>query len=103
MSSHGSNGLGSTVSTTGHLIVVVGSSMGAAVERSCTLAVTLELAGEDCHTATTAVTSAHSTANSRNLVVHGLVGMATPGCRFGTPAGSVPSVTSARTVNENLF
>ncbi len=53
---------------TGDLIVVLGSSIGANVDRSCTLLVTLRLAGEDCHTTTTAVTSAHSPANSRNLV-----------------------------------
>src|SRR5271156_6037352 len=68
MSWHGSNGLGSVRATTGDLIVVLGSSIGANVDRNCTLLVTLRLAGEDCHTTTTAVTSAHSPANSRNLV-----------------------------------
>ena len=68
MSSHGTNGLGSTMSITGHLIVVVGLSIGTAVDRSCTLRVAARFAGADCTTTTTAATRAHSTANSRNLV-----------------------------------
>jgi hypothetical protein len=53
---------------TGHLIVVVGSSIGAAVDRNSTFRVIVRPAGEGCHTKTTAVTTAHNTANSRNLV-----------------------------------
>ena len=68
MSSHGSNGLGLENAITGDLIVVLGSSIGAVVDRSCTLLVTLRPAGVDCHTTTTAVTSAHRTPNSLNLV-----------------------------------
>ena len=87
------------VSTTGHLIVVLGLSIGAAVDRSCTLLVTLRLAGEDCHTTTTAATSAHSTANSRNLVA-----IATPSAAAVTPLGECSGAwPPARRVNENLF
>jgi len=68
MSVQGSNGLWSVSAITGDLSVVLGSSIGAAVDRSCTPLLTVRLAGEDCQTMTTAVTSAHSTANSRNLV-----------------------------------
>ena len=56
------------VETTGHLIVVLGESNGIAVDRSCTSRIAPKLGDEVCHTTTTAVTSAHNTANSRNLV-----------------------------------
>jgi hypothetical protein len=55
------------VSTTGHLIVVLGA-IGSWVARSATPLSAGGVEGVDCNTATTAATTAHSTVNSRNLV-----------------------------------
>ncbi len=71
MSRHGSNGLGSVVATIG-LFIVVGGSIGAAVDRSCTFGAPFGAptmaGGALCDTITTAVTRAPSAANSRSLV-----------------------------------
>ena len=67
MSSHGSNGRGSTVSITGHLIVVDTSDIGAAVDRSSTPPAATGPAGLVCQTTITAATSAHSADSRRSL------------------------------------
>src|ERR1700760_2116890 len=82
MSSHGSNGRGSTVSITGHLIVVDTSDIGAAVDRSSTLPLAPEPAGVVCQTTITAATSAHTADSTRSLAT------ITPRS-LSDPAGSV--------------
>src|SRR4029077_14042800 len=67
MSSHGSNGRGLTVATTGHLIVVDTSDRGAAVDRSSTLPEPAGPPGLVCQTTITAATSAHSADRTRSL------------------------------------
>jgi hypothetical protein len=50
------------------LFIVVGGSIGAAVDRSCTFGTPTLTGGALCHTRTTAVTRAPSAANRRSLV-----------------------------------
>src|SRR5881628_518309 len=66
MSSHGLNGLGSVVATIG-LFIVVGVSIGAAVERNCTPGAATGAGGALWQTTTTAVSRAPNAASSRSL------------------------------------
>src|SRR3954469_315194 len=83
MSRHASNGSGSTVSITGHLIVVVAIGSGAKVERSCTGSGVCTVSGPPCSTRITAVTSAPNAANRRILVA------ITPPRASTAPAGTI--------------
>src|SRR5882757_4127673 len=67
MSLHESNGVGSTVSMTGHLMVVDTSLMGADVDRSCTGPPSGLATGLVCQTTITAATSAHTADSRRSL------------------------------------
>jgi hypothetical protein len=97
MSRHASNGSGSTVSTTGHLMVVVAIGNGAAVERNCTGSAAGTVSGPPCWTRITAVTSAPNAANRRILVA-----MKSPRARLPLP-GLYKSSCRSRTENENMF
>src|SRR5271156_104531 len=66
MSRHGSNGLGSVVATIG-LFIVVGGSIGAAVDRSSTLGPPTVAGGALCHTTTAAMNRAPNAASRRSL------------------------------------
>src|ERR1700694_1192101 len=97
MSSHGSNGRGLTVSTTGHLMVVATSDSGAAVDRRSTAPLLVRLGGALWYTTITAVTSAHNAASRRSLVA------ITPPRARQPLRGVYKSRTQRRTRNENLF
>src|ERR1700694_4464260 len=97
MSSHGSNGRGLTVSTTGHLMVVETSDIGAAVERRSTVPLPVRLGGALWQTPITAVTSAHIAASRRSLVA------ITPPRTRQPLRGVYKSRAPRRTRNENLF
>ena len=106
MSSHGSNGRGSTVSITGHLIVVDTSDSGAAVDRSSTLPLAAGPVGLVCQTTITAATSAHSADRTRSLATTYIP------CLFWRlsrrtlvrPSRECSrSATAARTGNKNMF
>ena len=105
MSSHGSNGRGSTVSITGHLIVVDTSDRGAAVDRSSTLPLAAGPAGSVCQTTITAATSAHSADRTRSLatITPPAVSAAQPPNARPTLPGSVAVRRSRRTGNKNMF
>ncbi len=97
MSWQGSKGLGSVVATIG-LFIVVGGSIGAAVDRSCTFGMPTLAGGALCDTAaTTAVTRAPSAASRRSLVT-------TTPPPFGLPLrGVYKSQLRRYGGNENLF
>src|SRR6476620_8686293 len=105
MSWHASNGRGSTVSMTGHLMLVETSLMGAEVERRSTPSVPSLPVGLVCHTTITAATSAHIADSRRSLAAIKSPGRLRGGAaRIGWPLrGVYKSRTDDRTGNENMF
>jgi hypothetical protein len=96
MSWQGSKGIGSVVATIG-LFIVVGRSIGAAVDRSCTFGMPTLAGGALCDTTAAAVTRAPSAASRRSLVT------ITPP-PFGLPLrGVYKSQLGGHSGNENLF
>jgi hypothetical protein len=96
MSLHGSNGLGSVVATIG-LFIVVGGSIGAAVDRSCTFGIPTLPGDALCHTTISAMTRAPSAASSRSLatITPPPLGQPLPGVYKSHPRD--------HSRNENLF
>src|ERR1700759_2278729 len=98
MSRHGSNGLGSVVATIG-LFIVVGGSMGGAVDRSSTLGPPTVAGGALCHTTTAAMNKAPNAASRRSLAT-----MTSPPCLIvRLLSGAYKSQPRRHSVNENLF
>ena len=97
MSRHGSNGLGSTVSITGHLIVVETLVIGTSVESSRAGPAPEPVGGAVCQTRITAATSADNAASRRTLAA-----ITPPSARKPIP-GVYKSASAARTGNENMF
>src|SRR6476469_1048933 len=105
MSSHGSNGRGSTVSITGDVIVVDTSDRGAAVDRSSTLAPAAGPVRAVCQTTNIAATSAHSGDRTRSLATISplpVLAAQPPNARPTLP-GVYLSATATRTGNKNMF
>ena len=96
MSRHGSNGLGSTVSITGHLIVVVTWVIGTSVASSRAGPAPEPAGGAVCQTRITAATSADTAASRRALAP------ITP-LQLESLPGVYKSAAAARTGNENMF
>src|ERR1700754_302878 len=96
MSRHGSNGLGSVVATIG-LFIVVGGSIGAAVDRRSTLGPPTVAGGELCPVRVNALNRAPNAASSRSLPTM------TPPPMTVYCGGAYKSRPHRHRVNKNLF